>query len=70
MVEVFKTNVQEKDESVAVIETLQKKFPAFEINFDLEDADKILRIEGQRVYADEIIFLLKNIGYAVALLED
>ncbi len=70
MVQVFKTNVQEKNESAQVIEVLLKEFPTFEINFDLEDADRILRIEGRNVCANEIIFIIKNIGYTASILED
>ncbi len=46
MVEVFKTNVQQTEEAEMLIEKLAEHFPAHEINFDLSDCDRILRVQG------------------------
>jgi len=42
MVEVFKTNVQKKTQSTALLPMLTEIFPSCKINFDLSDCDKIL----------------------------
>jgi hypothetical protein len=63
MVEIFKTSVREKSESYLVIEKLQEQFPAYTINFDLEDCDRILRIEHELIDNEKIIALLNSQGY-------
>lgn len=39
-------------------------------NFDLEDCDRILRVESQRLAPAEVISLLKRVGYDCSELED
>ena len=51
MIEVFKTSVQDQVQARIVKQLLLKQNPALEINFDLEDCDKILRIKN----AEDII---------------
>jgi hypothetical protein len=55
MVEVFKTNVKNYNDSEKIVETLKKKFPFLKINFDLDDCDKILRVEGKNISIEGII---------------
>ncbi len=45
-VEIFKTDVQEKSRAENIIQMLQKLLPMCRINFDLEDNDNILRVQG------------------------
>jgi hypothetical protein len=63
MVEVFKTNVQEVDDANMLIQKLRKHFPNYKINFDFEDCDKILRIEGNRINAKVVLEIVWNNGY-------
>lgn len=63
MVEIFKTSVEGQSESQLVIEKLQELFPAYTINFDLEDCDRILRIEHEAIENEKIIALLTSQGY-------
>jgi hypothetical protein len=70
MVEVFKTNVEDPGESVRVIQLLAPHFPKGSINFDLEDCDRILRIEDDKVSCTLVIGLLKDCGYACEVLPD
>ena len=46
MVEVFKTTVRHEAQGQKVLEALASKLPGMQMNFDLEDCDNILRIEG------------------------
>lgn len=46
MVEVFKTNIQRKRAAAKIKMELLLRFPDCKINFDLEDCDRILRIES------------------------
>jgi len=63
MVEIFKTNVEKKEESFIMIQKLQTYFPGYKINFDLDDCDRILRIEYREIPVEEIIGLLGQYGY-------
>ena len=63
MVEVFKTNVQEDELSQMLIEKLSFHFPHCRINFDLEDCDNILRIQGDDFSIETITSLLQSDGY-------
>lgn len=69
MVEVFKTDVYEEERSLAIVETLLQYFPDNKINFDLQDCDKILRIEGENVLSERIKELLNEAGYRCEVLD-
>jgi predicted RNA binding protein with dsRBD fold (UPF0201 family) len=69
MVEVFITNVQEPQDSHKITQELLEHFPAYKINFDLEDSDKILRIEGDNISADTIISLLRKNNFHCEVLD-
>jgi hypothetical protein len=68
MVEVFKTNVQEVVESEKIIQSFLEYFPYCKINFDLEDCDKVLRIEGKIIDIEIIIKEVKAFGYICEVL--
>jgi hypothetical protein len=64
MVEVFKTNVQEfNEEAKEIIQKLLDHFPDSSINFDLNDCDKILRVEAEQLDPENIIQTLKEKGF-------
>ena len=63
MVEVFKTNVQQKRQAKILLDILSRQFPLFRINFDLEDCDKILRVEGEDIPQEKITRVVKESGY-------
>ena len=69
MVEVFKTNISCTEDAEKVIRFLLLKFPTFRINFDLEDCDKILRVEGLNVSAELIRNMLLHLGYHIEILK-
>ena len=69
-VEVFKTNVQNKLLSELLVSTLLTYFPEYGINFDLEDCDKILRVEGDEVDTEKIILILQEHICECSVLED
>ncbi|MDD5186225.1 MAG: hypothetical protein PHS84_13275 [Paludibacter sp.] len=46
MVTVYKTNVSTKIRAKSIVDKLTSELAGCRINFDLEDCDKILRIEG------------------------
>jgi hypothetical protein len=69
MVEVFKTNVQRQKQAILLLKVLSQKFPLFRINFDLDDCDKILRVEGENICHERIIELFTTNGCQCNVLE-
>jgi len=69
MIEVFKTNIETKDDAHSIVEMLVQLFPDSRINFDLHDCDKILRVEGNHFSAGEVVALLSSEGFKCEVLE-
>jgi hypothetical protein len=69
MVEVFKTNVQESCEADKLVHILLRHFPDCKINFDLEDCDKVLRVEGKNLVAVQLKTLVQENGFSCMELE-
>ncbi len=47
MIEVFKTNINCPDKAKQLVEAIHQAFSNYKANFDLEDCDKILRVESR-----------------------
>lgn len=62
-IEVFKTDIQKEADKNYIIPILQNLFPDYKINFDLEDCDKILRVEAVVIDSKKIIECINNLGY-------
>ncbi|HVX52116.1 MAG TPA: hypothetical protein VHB48_18295 [Chitinophagaceae bacterium] len=69
MVEVFKTNVREQADATRLLEKLAEHLPYHKINFDLQDCDKVLRVEGDYFLPCRIIDLLQEEEYICIVLE-
>jgi len=69
MVEVFKTDIKKRSQSKTLVKKLQQHYPESCINFDLEDCDNILRVEGEDICPHTIIQLLISDGYCCQLLQ-
>ncbi|MBZ4189033.1 hypothetical protein K7B07_09030 [Niabella sp. 3A5MI-3] len=68
-VEVFKTNVVNKPVANRLKRALEKLLPHSRISFDLEDCDRVLRVEAQiPVDAALIARFMQQEGYAAAIL--
>ncbi len=68
MVEIFKTNVEDAIHAEEIIGLLTQYFPAFHINFDLQDWDKILRVKGESVPVDKIFAIVSQKGFYCCVL--
>lgn len=69
MVEIFKTNVVKIKQSKMLIKQLKNSLPKSKISFDLNDCDKILRVEGVDIESETIIeFLILN-GFQCQILK-
>jgi hypothetical protein len=47
MIEVFKTNIQNEKQNEIIKIQILKQYPKLKIDFDLEDIDKVLSVEGE-----------------------
>lgn len=72
MVEVYSTNVKEHFQANFAINQLQKLFPNYVITFDLEDCDRILRVEcvSGLVKVNEVSAALEKMGFEAIPLKD
>jgi len=69
MIEVFKTNVQFEEQGERILASLAQLFSSLKINFDLEDCDKILRVEGNDFSVELIRETVHRFGHTCELLE-
>lgn len=72
MVEVFKTNVKDSYQATSLTDQIHQIFWGYVASFDLEDCDKILRIQSATglVKASDIILILQNSGFNAEVLPD
>jgi len=70
-VEVFKTNVLNKRAAKIILEEIGSHQPHYKCNFDLEDCDKVLRIENAsgNVDAQLVFSILEKNNFQGAILE-
>ena len=69
MVEVFKTNVQEFSQAQKLVALLSRHFPGSKINFDLDDCDKVLRVEGNNLRIEKVMNLVMEKGFLCTVLD-
>jgi len=71
-IEVFKTNVTDRDKANWLIEQIQLHFSCYIASFDLEDCDRILVVKNQHgeVVTSNIIELLSRLNYCAEALPD
>lgn len=69
-VEVFSTSVSSIEQAEFLLDKLQEEFPCYEINFDLEDCDNILRVAsvGSNVDAEMVILIMERHGAKIQIL--
>lgn len=72
MVEVFKTNVTAPRHARRLLHQIHATFQEYRANFDLEDCDKILRVEsrGRFIQPARLIQLLQAAGFQAEVLPD
>jgi hypothetical protein len=70
MVEVYSTDIETEEVANKVLLYLHSHFPHYKINFDLEDRDKILRIESKNssLAVEELTRMLKSLGVTANVL--
>ncbi len=69
MVEIFKTNIADEVQAAFVLQLLKEQWPRYMANVDLEDCDRILRVEGESVEHEKIRSLMRLKGYVCDVLK-
>lgn len=71
VVEVFKTSVETSVQAEQLVNLIVEKFPAYAVNFDLEDCDRILRIKSSgSIQEASLVAILQQQGFDAAVLTD
>lgn len=77
MVEVFTTNIPDKNQAVDIIATLENNFSGLKISFDIEHKvinypcdHSILRVKGDFIEIDNFISTVNTLGFECDILED
>lgn len=72
IIEVFKTNVEEREVADKIIEAIHQRFQDHKANFDLQDCDKILRVVSSNgcLQATDVIQLVETLGFCAEILPD
>jgi Neuraminidase (sialidase) len=68
MVEVFKTDIDQKIKADEIVNILSVHFPSYKINVDFEDCDRVLRIESDILDVDEVVSILRGRGVEIEAL--
>jgi hypothetical protein len=63
MIAVFRTGVRNQGDADYLMKIIKNQYRGYEINFDLEDCDHVLRIKGQEIKNKDIITLLRKEGF-------
>lgn len=69
-IQIFKTNIQEQSQADEILSVLTSILPDAKINFDLDDCDKILRIENSDVNSNAIISIIEDHGFLGKVMPD
>lgn len=68
MVEVFKTNVQHTYTAATIVQHIEEMYAGAKASFDLEDCDRILRVESTAGFdVQQLITLLEKFCTIVVL---
>lgn len=77
MIEVFITDVREKDQAKEILASLKASFPELDMHIDLSNSGvafpcghSVLRVEGKKIDAATIISAVKRSGFRCDVLED
>ncbi|WP_139924911.1 hypothetical protein [Hymenobacter sp. DG01] len=72
MVEVFKTNVRGRRHARRLLTRIHATFQTYRASFDLENCDRILRVENTRgsVHPSGLIQLLQEAGFQAEVLPE
>lgn len=67
-IEIFKTNIEDTQTADKIICAIQKEFHTSNVNCDLSDCDKVLRVEAEQVEIEQIIKIVRDFGFSCQVL--
>lgn len=72
MVEVFSTNITTEITAKRISQRINEHYPDYQVHFDLEDCDRILRVEcvGQKIDVGGVIALVSENDFFAGVLPD
>lgn len=72
MVEVFTTNVSAKKDAEGLLIRFRSNYPDYNVNFDLEDCDHVLRVESHfsQIDVDGVCGIVTASGFCVEVMPD
>ena len=68
VVKVFKTNINCKADAQKILSLLELNLHPLRVTVDLEDCDKVLRVESASCAETQVISLVNSSGFQCALL--
>jgi hypothetical protein len=68
-IEIFKTKLTRQKDAHIILDAFERKFPFSKFNFDLEDCDRILRLERSQKINDLVFELMKRLGFDCKVIE-
>lgn len=69
MIEIFRTDVKNKQLAGKITQQINSLFTVKSINFDLSDCDRVLRIEATHLNNSEVIKIVNSFGHECTELE-
>lgn len=70
MIEIFATNIQSIKDARIVQGLISIVFPGLNVNFDLDDRDRILRVQSTApIDANSIVGYIRNLGFAAKVID-
>lgn len=68
-IKVYKTNVDNRELAKEILQKIRKELPESNPSFDLENCDKVLRVESQMDVKEVLIKeIFKNCGHQMEVL--
>ncbi len=70
MIEIFATNIRSIKDARIVEGLFSIVFPRLDVNFDLDDRDRILRVQSlSPIDPNSIVGYMRNLGFAAKVIE-
>lgn len=70
-VQIFRTNVSQDRDAAQLTTSLLTAYPTYRVNFDLDDEEKILRVEANHsaIQSNDIVQYMIGLGYSCEQIE-
>ncbi len=68
MIEIFKTSINEEAMAYYIQWRLLQSQHINRVSFDLEDCDRIMKVEAEKDCSDDIVNLLNQLGFSCNVL--